>query len=573
MIVLFSRDPTEERGPHIALPYRVAAKLDDQPMQRIEIYDTTLRDGSQGEGVNFSLQDKLLITRRLDAMGFDYIEGGYPLSNQKDEEYFQRVAEMDLQHAKVAAFGMTRRRGVGAEDDIGMCALRDSKAPVCTVVGKTWDLHVREVLRVDDEENLAMIRDSVAFLHAEGREVLYDAEHFFDGFAQSPDYALKTIQAAAEAGARMVILCDTNGGSLPEQVAEAVKAAKEALSVPVGIHTHNDCDLAEANSLVAVDNGAEHVQGTINGIGERCGNANLISVVANLALKKSGYEVLHGDGVRHLTELSRYVYEIANMNFRRNQPFVGRSAFAHKGGMHVHAVNRIAESYEHIDPESVGNQRRVLVSELSGRSNIVAKTTKFRLDSDKDLMAKILDRVQIMENDGYQFEAAEASFDLLVKRLAGTYEPFFERIHYRVGVETAGQAEPLTEATIKLSVNKQVEHVVAEGDGPVNALDGALRKALLPAYPGLETMHLVDYKVRVINSAEGTAARVRVVIESADKDDVWSTVGVSENIIEASWLALVDSVEYKLFKDQGEVGELPSYDAVTNGVQVAAEIS
>jgi 2-isopropylmalate synthase len=540
-------------------------------MPRIEIYDTTLRDGSQGEGVNFSLQDKLLITQRLDELGFDYVEGGYPLSNQKDEEYFRRACDLDLKHAKVAAFGMTRRRGVGAEDDTGMRALRDSLAPVCTVVGKTWDLHVHEVLRVDEAENLAMIRDSVGFLHAEGREVLYDAEHFFDGWRHNPEFALKTILTAQDAGARMVILCDTNGGSLPETIVAGVEAAKKVLRVPVGIHCHNDSSVAEANSLAAVDHGATQVQGTINGIGERCGNADLIGVVANLALKKTGYEVLKGDGVRRLTELSRYVYEIANMNFRPNQPFVGRSAFAHKGGMHVHAVNRIAESYEHIHPESVGNQRRVLVSELSGRSNIVAKTTKFQLDRDSILMAKILDQVQVLENDGYQFEAAEASFDLLVKKVSGTYSPLFERIHYRVNVETAGQAEPLTEATIKLRVNGDVQHVVAEGDGPVNALDTALRKALLPAYPNLAKMHLVDYKVRVINSTEGTAARVRVVIESADQHDVWSTVGVSENIIEASWLALVDSVEYKLFKDQGEVGETLSYAAVTNGAATAVE--
>ena len=523
-------------------------------MPRIQIYDTTLRDGTQGEGVNLSLQDKLQITSRLDELGFDYIEGGFPLSNQKDHEYFQRVADMNLKHAKIAAFGMTRRRGVPAEEDIGMRALRDSKAPVCTVVGKTWDLHVKEVLRVDEEENLAMIRDSVAFLKAEGRELVYDAEHFFDGYFNNPEYALKTIQVAQKAGAQIVVLCDTNGGRLPEEIAEGVEAARKVLSIPVGIHCHNDCEVAIANSLAAVNHGAIHVQGTINGIGERCGNADLIAVVANLALKKQGYDVLCGEGIVHLTELSRYVYEIANMNFRTNQPFVGSSAFAHKGGMHVHAVNRIAESYEHIRPESVGNQRRVLVSELSGRSNIVAKTTKYRLDSDKELMAKILDRVQVLESEGYQFEAAEASFDLLVKKVAGTYEPKFERIHFRVNVETEEGSEALTEATIKLQVNETIEHVVAEGDGPVNALDTALRKALAVAYPNLATRHLVDYKVRVINSTEGTAARVRVVIESADADEVWSTVGVSENIIEASWLALVDSVEYKLYKDTGVLG-------------------
>ncbi len=531
-------------------------------MARIQLYDTTLRDGSQGEGVNFSLQDKLQITLKLDELGFDFIEGGYPLSNQKDAEYFQQVRDLDLKHAQVAAFGMTRRKGIGPEDDVGLKALRDSLAPVVTIVGKTWDLHVTEILRVDLEENLAMIRDSVGFLAAEGRRVVYDAEHFFDGTEANRDYALSTLKAAEEAGAEIAILCDTNGGSLPERIAEFVEIARQELSIPVGIHCHNDSDVAIANSLAAVDHGAIQVQGTINGIGERCGNADLISVAANLALKK-GHDVLHDGGERRLTELSRYVYELANMNFRNGQPFVGASAFAHKGGMHVHAVNRLASSYEHIDPETVGNERRVLVSELSGRSNIVAKTTKYQLDHDGDLMKRIMEKVQELEYIGYQFEAAEASFDLLVKKLAGNYEPKFRRIHYRVNVETGHRPampdqpldEALTEATIKLSVNEQVEHVVAEGDGPVNALDNALRKALVPNYPNLAEMKLVDYKVRVINSAGGTAASVRVVIESRDAHDVWSTVGVSENVIEASWLALVDSVEYKLLKDEGQVGE------------------
>lgn len=519
-------------------------------MARVQIYDTTLRDGTQGEGVTFSLYEKLQITQRLDELGFDFIEGGYPLSNPKDEEYFLRVRDLDLKHARITAFGMTRRRGVGPEQDVGMVALRDSLAPVITIVGKTWDLHVTEVLRVDLDENLAMIADSVGFLHAEGREIVYDAEHYFDGYRANPEYALKTLQAAEQAGAAIAVLCDTNGGSLPDWITEAVQAARKALKIPVGIHCHNDSDVACANSLAAVREGAIQVQGTINGIGERCGNADLITVVANLALKQ-GYEVLTSDGLEHLTELSRYVYEMANQNFRSNQPFVGHSAFAHKGGMHVHAVNRLASSYEHIEPTAVGNARRVLVSELSGRSNIVAKTTRHRLSEDQELMSKILQRVQDLEAEGYQFEAAEASFDLLVKKVAGTYRSKFERIHYRVNVETDSSREPLTEATVKLKVNGGTEHVVAEGDGPVNALDTALRKALLPSYPNLEQMHLVDYRVRVINSTEGTAARVRVVIESADADDVWTTVGVSENVIEASWLALVDSVEYKLYKDQG----------------------
>lgn len=522
-------------------------------MAQIQIYDTTLRDGSQGEGVNFSLQDKLLITQKLDDLGFDFIEGGYPLSNPKDAEYFRSVADMDLKNAKVVAFGMTRRRGVTAAEDIGMQALRDSGAPVCTVVGKTWDLHVTEVLNVDLEENLAMIGDSVSFLRESGQRVIYDAEHFFDGYDRNPDYALQTLMAAAEAGAETIVLCDTNGGSLPQRIVKCIEEISQKISTPLGIHCHNDCDVAVANSLVAVDHGAIQVQGTINGIGERCGNADLVSVVANLVLKK-GYDALIGGSVQKLTELSRYVYETANMNFRSGQAFVGTSAFAHKGGMHVHAVNRISESYEHISPEVVGNKRRILVSELSGRSNIVAKTTHNQINVDNELMTSILLRVQELENEGYQFEAAEASFDLLVNKVSGSYKPLFTRIHYRVDVETDAGQEPTTEVILKLNVGEEIEHVVAEGDGPVNALDTALRKALLATYPRLSEMHLVDYKVRVINGTEGTAARVRVVIESCDKDDVWTTVGVSENIIEASWLALVDSVEYKLYKDKGAVG-------------------
>ncbi|ODA28110.1 citramalate synthase [Planctopirus hydrillae] len=519
-------------------------------MARIQLYDTTLRDGSQGEGVNFSLQDKLLITQKLDEIGLDIIEGGYPLSNPKDAEYFQRVRDLPLKHAKISAFGMTRRKGVTADQDTGMLALRDARTPCCTVVGKTWDLHVFEVLRVDEAENLAMIRDSVAFLAAEGRHVIYDAEHFFDGFKANPEFALRTLRAAADSGAALLCLCDTNGGTMPEEVAAAVNAVRKELSTPLGIHCHNDCELAVANSLIAVDCGAIQVQGTINGIGERCGNVDLVSVAANLALKKH-HEVLKPNGIVHLTELSRYVYEIANLQLRPGQPFVGSSAFAHKGGMHVHAVNRLARSYEHIPPETVGNERKVLVSELSGRSNIIAKTTKYRIAEDDQLMRNILERVQDLENIGYQFEAAEGSFDLLVRKEAGLYTPKFQRLHYRVGVVTEESQVPVTEATVKLRVGDDVEHVVAEGDGPINALDTAVRRALLRFYPSLEQMHLVDYKVRVINSAEGTAARVRVVIESRDEHDTWSTVGVSENVIEASWLALVDSVEYKLFKDEG----------------------
>jgi 2-isopropylmalate synthase len=519
-------------------------------MTKIQLYDTTLRDGAQGEGVNFSLQDKLLVARRLDELGFDFVEGGYPLSNPKDADFFQRLAGEPLQRSRLCAFGMTRRKGVQAADDPGMQALVDSQAPVITIVGKTHDFHVTEVLRVSLEENLAMIRETIAFLRSVGREVIYDAEHFFDGWKANPEYAKKTIQAAVEGGASIVVMCDTNGGSMPEEIAALTKEAAAAVHVPLGIHTHNDCELAVANSLAAVEAGAVHVQGTINGLGERCGNADLVSVAANLALKKQGYSVLDGR-VDHLTELSRYVYEVANMHFRSNQPFVGPSAFAHKGGMHVHAVNRAAKSYEHIEPEMVGNERRVLVSELSGRSNIAALTAKNNLQHDKRLMEQVLQQVVEMENRGYQFEAAEASFDLLVQRAAGTFQPHFELEHYRVNVETNAEGRTITEAAVKLRVGNELRHEVAEGDGPVNALDAALRKALNGHFPNLRDVQLVDYKVRVINSEAGTAAAVRVVIESQDEDgSTWGTVGVHENVIKASWDALVDSIEYKLFKDE-----------------------
>ena len=520
-------------------------------MTRIAIYDTTLRDGSQGEGVNFSLQDKLSITARLDMLGIDYVEGGYPLSNPKDAAYFREVRDLDLKHTRVTAFGMTRRKGISAEDDTGMRALVDAATPAVTVVGKSWDFQAREVLNVSLDENLRMISDSVAYLAANVREVIYDAEHFFDGYKRNPDYALQTLQAAAT-GAACLVLCDTNGGALPEEVAEAVAAVRRAVSVPIGIHTHNDCDLAVANTLAAVKEGATQVQGTINGIGERCGNVDLCSVIANLGLKYKGYEVLTPDELVHLTEVSRFVYETANMMFRSGQPFVGTSAFAHKGGMHVHGIRKNASSYEHIDPSLVGNERRVLVSELSGKSNIAEKLAEYGLEQNQELMTRVLDRVQDLENEGYQFEAAEASFVLLVEKLAGRYSPRFERLRYNVSVAGETSTMPVTEATVKVRVGDAIAHTVSEGDGPVNALDGALRKALEPHFPRLKEMDLVDYKVRVINARAGTAARVRVVIESKDHDSMWGTVGVSENVIEASWLALSDAFDHKLAKDARE---------------------
>jgi 2-isopropylmalate synthase len=528
-------------------------------MRKIEIYDTTLRDGSQGEGISFSLQDKLAIARRLDELGFDYVEGGYPLSNEKDAEFFACLRGAPLVRSRACAFGMTRRRGYAPADDPGMQALLAAGSPAVTIVGKTSIFHVTEVLRVTPEENLAMISETVRFLREAGRQVLYDAEHFFDGWKLDPDYAARTLQAAAAAGASIVVLCDTNGGSMPDEIAAWTRAALRAVPVPVAIHCHNDCDLAVANSLAAVEAGAVQVQGTINGFGERCGNVDLISVIANLALKKSGYEVLTPAAIEHLTELSRFVYETANMVCRNHQPFVGPSAFAHKGGMHVHAVNRVAASYEHVPPEMVGNERRVLVSELSGRSNIISKMTKDELKHNHVLMDQILAEIVSMENQGYQFEAAEASFDLLVKKCTGTHRPHFERIKYHVEVVCDDNGHLLTEATVKLRVGSEVRHEVAEGDGPVNALDAALRKALNGTYPVLNEMHLVDYKVRVVNSEAGTAARIRVIIESKDKSRVWGTVGVSENIIEASWIALVDAIEYKLWRDESDVEETDSY--------------
>ncbi len=523
----------------------------------VAIYDTTLRDGTQGEGVSFSLQDKLNICQRLSEVGIDYIEGGYPLSNEKDVAFFEKVRGLQLGSSKVCAFGMTRRRNVRAAEDPGMLAMAHAGTPVCTIVGKSWDFHVTDVINAGLDENLQMIGESVEFL-GRNSEVVYDAEHFFDGYKANPKYAIETILAAAQAGAKWLSLCDTNGGSLPSEIVEIIDrviAATRQFNLQLAIHCHNDGDLATANSLAAVDAGCNQVQGTINGIGERCGNADLIAVMANLALKKKGFKVLQGRSMEHLTELSRYVYETANLQLRNSQPFVGQSAFAHKGGMHVHAVNKAAHTYEHLNPLLVGNERRILVSELSGRSNIIALTTKHNLQNDRPLMDKILSAVVQQENRGYQFEAAEASFDLLVKRCAGSFEPHFQTIKYRIvsGDRDAQRNNAFAEAIIKLRVDNEEIFEAAEGHGPVNALDSALRKCLGAAFPALEQMHLVDYKVRVVNCEAGTAARIRVNIESSDHERVWGTIGVSENIIEASWLALVDAVEYKLLLDEGKL--------------------
>lgn len=524
----------------------------------IQIYDTTLRDGSQGEGVSFSLQDKLNIARRLAEVGVDFVEGGYPLANEKDVAFFEQIRKEDLGETKVCAFGMTRRKSMKAADDPGMQALVAAQSPCITLVGKTWDYHATEVLRVTLEENLAMIGESSEFL-SQHAELIYDAEHFFDGFAANPDYAIETLRAAAAAGAGYLVLCDTNGGTLPEKVAEVTAIAIERLAdhnVQIGIHTHNDGELAVANSLAAVDAGATQVQGTINGIGERCGNADLISVIGNLALKKKGYSVLGERSLTPLTELSRYVYETANLQWRNGQAFVGQSAFAHKGGMHVHAINKASNTYEHIDPALVGNERRILVSELSGRSNIVAVATKHNIEDNRELMDKILAEVVRLENQGYQFESAGASFDLLVKKVAGTYTPHFTPIKYRIvaGDRNSAGKNVFAEAIIKLKVGETLWFDAAEGHGPVNALDAALRKALLDTYPCLGDMRLMDYKVRVVDSGAGTAASIRVNIESSDATDSWGTIGVSENIMEASWQALVDAVEYKLHKEELPLG-------------------
>ncbi len=535
--------------------------------KRIEIYDTTLRDGTQGQGVAFSLKDKIAIAQRLDALGVDFIEGGYPLSNPKDQAFFAEAAKLNLKHARLCAFGMTRRKGTPPPQDPGMRALIGAQTPVITIVGKSWDLHVDGVLCVSREENLDMIRQSVAFCRDAGHEVFYDAEHFFDGYQDNPQYALQTLQAALEGGAARLVLCDTNGGSLPAWVTQAVNRITAELGDQakgkLGIHTHNDCGLAVANTLAAIEAGCIQAQGTINGIGERCGNADLTTIAANLRLKMS-YDCLQGDSLGRLTEASRFVYATGNLNLIPNQPFVGSAAFAHKGGMHVHAVQRSARSYEHIDPQRVGNERRVLVSELSGASNIAATIgKKFDIMDNKDLQRKLLERIQELEHQGYQFEAATASFELLLHQLQGTRPRFWRLDHYRCVILKRDDQPPVTEATVKLHVDGHTEHRVAEGDGPVNALDAALRKCLKETYPQLADVHLYDYNVRVVNPTAESAAKVRVVSQFAVQPhppsndpapatnaptNHFATVGVNENIVDASWEAITDALAYHLIE-------------------------
>ena len=519
-------------------------------MGKIELYDTTLRDGAQSEGISFSVSDKLKITEKLDELGVGFIEGGWPGANPKDMEFFTKVRALKLKNSRITAFGSTRHANSSAKSDKVMKGLLSADTKYITIFGKSWDLHVRDVFKVDLEENLRMIEDSVKFLRSKGKIVFYDAEHFFDGYKANKEYALKTLRAAEEAGAERIILCDTNGGTITSQVFEIVEEVRGVIKTPLGIHAHNDCDMAVANSIAAVQAGCLQVHGTVNGYGERCGNANLISVIANLKLKL-GIDCVSDLELRELTEIARFVAEISNLKMNDNEPFVGKSAFAHKAGVHVNAILKNPRTYEHVDPHTIGNHRRLLISELSGRSTILNKAEDLDLDLGKDggKTKKILKILQDLESKGYHFESAEASLELLIKRVMKKFKNFFDLEDFRVIIEQKHGGKMATEATIKIKVGSEFEHTASLGDGPVNALDSALRKALKKFYPSLNEMHLTDYKVRVLDEKEGTAARVRVLIQSQDKDDSWWTIGVSENIIEASWQALVDSVEYKLLKD------------------------
>lgn len=521
-------------------------------MDVVKLYDTTLRDGSQGEGISFSVSDKLKIAKRLNKLGIHYIEGGWPGSNPKDMEFFKEAKKIKFKNAEIVGFGSTKRPKISPSKDTNLKALIKAGTQTVTIFGKTWDLHVKDVLGVSLHENLSMISESIEYLKSKGLVVFYDAEHFFDGYIKNKDYALETLRSAVKGGANTIILCDTNGGMITSEIGTIVRAiSNEFSSLPVGIHTHNDSEMAVANSIAAVESGCKIVQGTINGYGERSGNANLCSIIPNLQLKM-GYKCLAGSKLKELTEVSHYVSEIANMKHRDNQAFVGKSAFAHKGGVHVNAVMKNPISYEHVRPEEVGNHRRILISELSGKANIIlkAKEIEFDLSKEDKKTRKILKLVQDLENQGYYFEAADGSFEVLMKKALKKYKPFFSLKGFKVIIEKREDNSLISEATIKIRVNKKEKHTVAEGDGPINALDSALRKALIEFYPTLADMHLSDFKVMVLDEKAGTAAKVRVLIQSQDAEVSWGTVGVSENIIEASWHALVDSVEYKLLKDR-----------------------
>ncbi|GIW45838.1 MAG: (R)-citramalate synthase [Candidatus Binatia bacterium] len=520
----------------------------------VELYDTTLRDGCQAEDISFTVEDKLRIAERLDDFGIKYIEGGWPGSNPRDEAFFREVKRLPLKQAKIAAFGSTARAGLRPNQDPIFRKLLQAETPVVTIFGKTWDLHVREDLRIPLEANLELIYESIAYLKRHVDVVIFDAEHFFDGYRANPDFAIECCRVAAEAGADWLCLCETNGGRMPDEVAQGVDAVRQAVATPLGIHCHNDSELAVANSLIAVQHGVRQVQGTINGIGERCGNANLCSIVANLQLKM-GYRVVSPSQLRQLRELSHFVWELANLEPNKRQPYVGLSAFAHKGGVHVAAVQKNARTYEHIDPTLVGNRQRVLVSDLSGKGNILYKAKEFGLDLEslKPSVRRVLQEVKELESRGFQFEGAEASFELLLQKgLNGKRTRHFRLIGFRVIDEKRTEEEPpLSEATIMIEgPDGEVEHTAAQGNGPVNALDNALRKALRKFYPQIDEVQLLDYKVRVLGGGEGTKATVRVLIESGDGKDRWGTVGVSHNVIEASWQALVDSIDYKLYKDR-----------------------
>ncbi len=517
--------------------------------KKIQIYDTTLRDGSQGEGLSFSVQDKILIAKKIDSLGFDYIEGGWPGANPKDVAFFEEAKKLKLKYAKLVAFGSTRKAHSKASEDEVLRGLLAADTRVITVFGKSWDMHVKDVFRVELEENLCMIDDTVRYLKSKKREVVYDAEHFFDGYFANPKYALKTLSAALNAGASILVLCDTNGGTMPGKLSQAVQEVYKKLRCPLGIHVHNDGGVAIANSMAAIEAGAIQVQGTINGYGERCGNADLLPIIANLQIKM-GYSCVPAAKLKELTEAARYVSDIGNMVQQKGQPYVGASAFAHKGGVHINAVMKNPQTYEHIDPTFVGNHRRFLVSEVGGRTNIMLKAKELAMDLKKESpeTRTILEKIQARENEGYQYEAAEASFELLIHEVTGKRKKFFEFKKVHVSAENIGEKNPISHAHVSLVVGKKEGSGTADGDGPVNALDRALRKALTPFYPELQEIELADYKVRVVDSEAGTAAKVRVIIEFRDGKNIWTTVGVSSNIIDASWEALVDAMEYKLLK-------------------------